>query len=355
MLENFFSPDTLQRVFLGNTLEDFIVAGGAFLVLLLVFKLLQAILFYRFKKLAEKTATAADDVFIEILRSIRPPFYSYLSFYLAMSFLELPGAFRKVINVILVVWAVYQVTLALQILIDYLLHGRLKDAAAASNREALKVLGKVLKGILWTIGVLFILSNVGIDVTSFIAGLGIGGVAVALALQNILSDLFSSFAIFFDKPFEVGDFVVVGENLGVVERIGIKTTRLRALQGEEIVISNRELTSVRIQNFKKMKERRVAFSFGVTYDTPIEKLKEIPQIIKEIITAEELARFSRAHFNKFDDSALNFEVVYYVQTADYDKYMDINQDIHLKVKEAFDKRKISMAFPTRTIYLEREN
>jgi small-conductance mechanosensitive channel len=197
-----------------------------------------------------------------------------------------------------------------------------------------------------------VLSNAGVDITSLIAGLGIGGIAVALALQNVLSDLFSSFAIHFDKPFLVGDFIIVGDQMGVVEKIGIKTTRIRALQGEELVFANKELTDAHIQNFKKMRERRVVFSIGVLYETPQKHLQEISWLLRSIIEKQEQVRFDRAHFARFDASALTFEVVYYVLSDEYTTYMDIQQQINFAILEAFSARHISMAYPTQTVYLQ---
>ena len=197
------------------------------------------------------------------------------------------------------------------------------------------------------------LSNLGINVTSLVAGLGVGGIAIAFALQNILNDLFSSFAIYFDKPFVVGDFIKIGEHAGTVEKVGIKTTRIRSTTGEELIISNRELTSARVQNFKRLNERRSIFTIGVVYETTAEKLRRIPSIIQTIIESQSLNRFDRVHFKTFGDFSLNFEVSYYVQTTDYKKFMDTQEIVNLKIVEAFEKEGISMAYPTQTIYLEK--
>jgi len=196
-----------------------------------------------------------------------------------------------------------------------------------------------------------VLSNLGVNITSLVAGLGIGGLAIALALQSVLSDLFSSFSIYFDKPFQVGDYIIVGKHSGTVEKIGIKSTRIRASQGEEIVISNQELTSARVQNFKKLKERRNTTSIGVTYETSTDKLKKIPDIIKYIIEEEKNARFDRVYFTTFADSALVFDLVYYVKSDAYSVYLETQQNINFKIKEAFEKEGIDMAYPTQTIYL----
>ena len=200
-------------------------------------------------------------------------------------------------------------------------------------------------------GLLLILSNLGFDITTLIASLGIGGVAIALAVQSILSDLFNSLSIYVDKPFTVGDFIIVGDHMGTVQKIGLKTTRIQALQGEEIVISNSELTSSRVRNFKQMQKRRIVFAFGVTYDTSTEKVKKIPEMVKNAIDPLEKAEYDRAHFKNFGDSSLDFEVVYYVLTGDYTEYMDIQQSINLRIMEEFEKEGIEMAFPTRTVHL----
>jgi len=354
MFSSYFQMPFWGTLFLGNTLKQYVFAAVGFLVFLLIFKVLQALIIHRLKAMAQKTVTDIDDTLIEIVNILKPPFYSFLAFYLAVQFLTLEAFVQKFINAALIILITAQIVIAAQILIDYLARrsmGKERDKGARAAVGVIKILVKV--GI-WIGGVLTILSNLGINITSLIAGLGIGGIAVALALQNILSDLFSSFSIFFDKPFEVGDFVIVGEHMGIVEKIGIKTTRLRALQGEEIVIANRELTSARIQNFKKMSERRVVFTFGVTYETPSTQLKTIPETVKKIIASIELVRFDRAHFKQFDDSALTFEVVYHVGVADYNQYMDVQQEINLRLKDALEQQSVSMAYPTQTVYLRKE-
>ena len=206
---------------------------------------------------------------------------------------------------------------------------------------------------LWAFGGIFILSNLGIEITSLIAGLGIGGIAVAFALQGILSDLFSSFSIYFDKPFRIGDFIVIGDNMGTVERIGIKTTRIRTLQGEELVVSNAELTTTRVQNYKKMQNRRIVFQLGVTYETPEEKVKAIPELLRTVITDIKGVRLDRAHFASYGDSALIFEVVYFVESGDYNQYMDLQQSINFGIMEVFGKEGIEFAYPTQTLYLKK--
>ncbi len=351
---SFLDNPFLQYEILGNTLKDFGFAVLAFLLFLVIFKMLQVVIIHRLKKIAEKTPTDIDDTLVDIANTLRPPFYSFLAFYLAVQLLSLEAFVQKFINALLIVWVTAQVVIAVQILIDYLAAKNLRQEEDKGSRAAVGAIKVLAKTLIWAAGLLMILSNLGVNITSLVAGLGIGGIAVALALQNILADLFSSFSIYFDKPFQLGDFIIVGEHMGVVEKIGIKTTRLRALQGEEIVIANRELTSARVQNFKKMEERRVVFSLGVAYETPSEKLKGIPGIIKNIIDSIDTARYDRAHFKQFDDSALTFEVVYYVGEADYSKYMDIQQEMNLRIKEELEKLQVEMAYPTRTLYIRKE-
>ncbi|KKT90265.1 MAG: MscS Mechanosensitive ion channel [Candidatus Jorgensenbacteria bacterium GW2011_GWA2_45_13] len=351
LLHSLFPSAVWEISFWGNSLGAYVSVVVVFLAFVIIFKIFQSAVLGALKRFAERTKTTLDDLFVRIIRSFHPPFYLFLAFYVALQFLSVSSFVGRAIDIILLIWVVYQIVLAVQIVLDFVIRRKQSFEEDAGAKNILDIGGNILKWILWIFGALFVLSNLGVEITSLIAGLGIGGVAVAFALQNILSDLFSSFAIYLDKPFQVGDFIIVGTYSGVVERIGIKTTRIRALQGEEVVISNRELTSVRVQNFKKLKERRVVFLFGVAYETPNEKVKKIPSIIQEIVEGVEGARFDRSHFQSFDDSALLFETVYFIESNDYTKYMDIQQAVNLGVKEVFEKEEIAMAYPTQTIYL----
>ena len=209
----------------------------------------------------------------------------------------------------------------------------------------------VLTIIFWIIGLIFLFDNFGFNVTAVLTGLGVGGIAIALAAQTILGDLFNYFVIFFDKPFEVGDFIIVDDKLGVVEFIGLKTTRLKSLGGEQIIFSNSNLTSSRVHNYKRMNERRILFNFNVEYSTTLKKLEAIPEIIRAIVERQKLTRFDRAHFKAYGDSGLNFEIVYYTLDPDYNKYMDIQQAINLNIFKEFQARDIRFAFPTYSVHL----
>jgi small-conductance mechanosensitive channel len=341
--------------YFGNTLNDYATALGVFVGLLIFFALFQKILLGKLKKIAEDTKSDVDDELIQIVRTIKPPFYSFLAFYLSLGFLLVNAFLKNVINAILIVWFVFQIITALQILINFIVRKRF-SSEDTQVKTAVNAVSMIMKIALWTIALLLILSNLGVNITSLVAGLGIGGIAVAMALNNILKDLFDSFAIYFDKPFLVGDFIAAGSDIkGTVEKIGLKTTRLKAPQGEEIVVANSKLTAAKIQNFRKLEERRVTFSLGVAYETPTGKLKKIPKILKEIIEPKRGARFDRAHFTKFADFALVFDVVYFVESSEYQTYLDINQKINFEIKEEFEKEGISMAYPTQTLFVEKKS
>lgn len=353
-IQQFFMMPFWQNEYLSNTLCDYATASAVFVGLFAFFALFQRIVLGKLKKIAEDTKSDIDDELIKIVRTVKPPFYSFLAFYLALGLLVLHPFLKSVINAVLIVWFVFQMITALQILINYVVRKRFSEEDT-QVRTAVNAVSMVMKIALWTIALLLILSNLGVNITSLIAGLGIGGIAIAMALKNILGDLFDSFAIYFDKPFLVGDFIAAGDTKGTVEKIGLKTTRIRAPQGEEIVISNSKLTSAKIQNFKKLKERRISFSLGVAYETSSDDIKKIPDIIEKIIEPKKSTRFDRAYFTKFADFALVFDVVYTVESSDYQTYLDINQAINFEIKEAFEKEGISMAYPTQTIYIEKKD
>lgn len=212
----------------------------------------------------------------------------------------------------------------------------------------------VLKAIVWFMGAVLLLDNLGYNVATILAGMGIGGIAIALAAQNILGDLFSYFVIFFDKPFEIGDFVNAEGKSGTVEYIGIRTTRIRSISGEEVVLSNTKLTGNALHNYKRMQRRRIAFSTGVTYQTSADQLKKIPSIMEEAVRRQETLSFDRAHLASFGDFSINFETVYFVDSADYMVHMDAQQAVLQYIFEAFEKENIQFAYPTQTLFLENQ-
>ncbi|MEE8564853.1 MAG: mechanosensitive ion channel family protein, partial [Candidatus Thermoplasmatota archaeon] len=309
-----------------------------------------------FTRWAKKTKTKLDD---EILRNIKKPIYFFvilIGTYSALETLTILDNYSEALAFIFtiaeILLATFIVTRVVNVVIAWYAEKRPKKEM---SEHILFILKKIINGIIYLFAFLIILYVLNIDLSGVVIGLGVGGIAIAFALQNVLSDAFSAFSIYFDKPFEIGDYIVVGEYSGTVKKIGIKSTRVQLLQGEELVLANSVLTSTSVRNFKKLKKRRASFSFGVTYDTPSKKLKIIPDIVKEIIEKNEILEVLRIHFKEFGDFSLNFEVVYYIRNKDYTVYMDVQQEINFAIKEAFEKEGIEMAFPTQTIFLNKEN
>lgn len=341
---------------LGNTVFDYLIAFLFFLALYIAFKLFKSVVLARLNILAKKTETDFDDEIIKILENISPFFYFVLAVYFPLMMLNIGDVFERWVFVVLVIVLIYQVVHVVQNVLSFALEswaskvdGK-RERAVKTTFQGIRI---VVGIVVWVVGALLILSNLGVNVTSLVASLGIGGIAIALAAQNVLSDMFSSFSIYLDKPFVVGDFIVIGADSGTVKKIGIKTTRIESLQGEEIVVSNKELTTVRVQNFKKLKKRRILMNIGIVYDTDLKKMKRVNFLIEEAVKAVKMAEFARSHFSKFGDFSLIFEVVYYVLSPEYSDYMDVNQTIGFAIKESFEKKKIQMAFPTQTIHIEK--
>ena len=332
---------------------SYVLVAGIFIVGWAVLWGAKKFLVGKLVTLAGNTEGDLDDALVSILDTINPVVLGAAALAFAVQFAHLPAPATKAVSAIFLIALVYQVSVGVARVVDVAIQKKQGKKVHAGQKAAVSFLSTAIKWIIWALGGLMILSNLGVDITALIAGLGIGGVAIALALQNILSDLFASFSIYFDKPFEVGDFIIVGSEMGTVEKIGIKTTRLRALQGEEIVISNAELTTARIQNFKKMRERRVVVQLGVLYETPHELLKEIPGLIKEAFSGVENVRFDRANLASYGDFSINFELVYYVLSGDYNEYMNINERALLDIKAAFDAKGVTFAYPTQTLYINK--
>jgi small-conductance mechanosensitive channel len=344
-------PDLGDWTLLGSTRTQWVVAAAVFLATTLVGRLAVSYALARVASLARRTRNDVDDLVAELLRKTKTFFVLIVALWLASESLQLDaridsGLERLVLIGLLVqaaFWGSGVVTYALD---RYRRHQLEVDPGGATAIGAMSFVGRAL---VWSVVVLLVLDNLGVDVTALVTGLGIGGVAVALALQNVLSDLFGSLSIVLDRPFVVGDFVVVGDVMGTVEHVGLKTTRLRSLSGEQLVISNSDLLGSRIRNFQRMSERRAVFQLGVTYETPVEKLRAIPEIIRAAVQAQPQTRFDRSHFKSYGAFSLDFETVYYVLTPDYNAYMDTQQAINLEVCRCFEVEEIEFAYPTQTI------
>lgn len=349
--------DLLDRTFYGNPLSAWLVALTIAIAVFAGARLVVRNLIKGISVLSQRTDTMLDDLMGELLKSTRGFVFLFLALYGAALVLVLPPMLEDLVRKAFILALFLQTALwgsrTITFFVRYYRDRQAAvDPAAATSLSALGFVGRIA---LWAVILLLALDNLGVDVTALMAGLGIGGVAVALAVQNILGDLFASLSIVLDKPFVLGDFIIVGDLLGTVEHVGLKTTRVRALSGEQLVFSNSDLLESRIRNFKRMYERRILFSFGVLYQTPHEMLARIPGMVREIIEARENARFDRAHFKRFGDSSLDFEVVYYVQVPDYTVYMDTQQAINLAIVRRFEEEAIEFAYPTRTLYVNMES
>lgn len=342
----------MNQLILGNSPGLWAAAVTVTLVLVTVLLAVKRILVQRLQQMSQNTATYLDDVLARVLAVTSPLVVAVVAVYAGSLLLVLPAETATLLRSVLVIAAFLQIALwgsrGIRVWLEhYMASKRQSDAASAT---VISVLGLVARIAVWSVVVLLIADNLGFDITALVAGLGIGGVAIALAVQNVLGDIFASVSIALDKPFVIGDFIVVGDMLGTVEYIGIKTTRLRSLSGEQLVISNSDLLSTRIRNYKRMFERRVVQTIGVVYQTPVEQVEAIPDILRAAVESRQGARFDRAHFAAFGESALVFEMVYFVCSPDYNTYMDIQQAINRRILMEFRQRGLEFAYPTRTVF-----
>jgi small-conductance mechanosensitive channel len=344
----------LEHSYFGNTVLSYLTSLAILLGGMAAIYVFKRYILSRLKKLAESSATNLDDLLVKAIERTLVPILYFGVLYASVHTLSLSKDFERGFNIAAIVLITILAVRTLTAAVHHLLRTYSKASSGSEEGEKqLKGIGGLLNFVIWVLALLFLLDNMGVQISAVVAGLGIGGIAVALAAQAVLGDLFSYFVIFFDKPFAVGDFIVVGDKMGVVENVGIKTTRLRALGGEQLVFSNTDLTNSRVHNFKKMERRRIVFKLGVTYQTSSEKLRRIPQMVKDIILSQAEAEFDRGHFASYGDFSLNFEFVYYVIGADYAKYMDVQQAINLAVFEAFEKEGIEFAYPSQTLFVNK--
>ncbi len=347
---------SLDFVILGMPLRTWllglVITAVTFLVLILLKRSLLRRLLEKARRISEGAVQCVQG-FIDRTHGL---FLLIISLYAGSLALDLSARETNFISLVVVLALLVQAGIWGGWLISFWVEGRVRkeETPAPPTGTGMGAIGFLLRLALWALIVLVALDNLGINITALVAGLGIGGIAIALAVQNILGDLLASLSISLDKPFVVGDFIIVDDYMGNVEHIGVKTTRLRSLSGEQLIFPNSGLLNSRIRNYKRMTERRAVFVFGVVYQTPSEKLKRIPGMVREIIEAQEQTRFDRAHFKNYGDFSLNFEVVYYVLVSDYGVYMDLQQTINLELYERFEKENIEFAYPTHTVYMKKE-
>ena len=339
---------------LGFSVVNLATAIAATLLAYVVMSLALRFALSRLSKIAQRTTTRLDDVLVEVLSGTSHWLIVLVALLIGLGMLDLPDRWVGRVSQLWFLALALQVALWANRVVTIMLRQYAQRHAVSTTNSvsaAATLLSWGLRTLLWSIVVLAMLSNVGVNITAFIASLGVGGIAVALAAQNILGDLFASVAIAADKPFEVGDFIVFGSVAGSVEVVGIKTTRIRSIGGEQIVMSNTELLKQTVSNYKRLMERRIVFSFGVTYDTSADQAEEIPRIVKRAVEASPQLRFDRAHFKAFGESSLDFEVVYIVLDPGYGPYMDEQQRVNLVLMRELAARGIEFAFPTRTLHV----
>lgn len=346
--------ELLQRKYLHNTVEDYLIVAGILLVGGVILRLFKSIVLKRLRKWAEKTETTLDDIAVRGIEKFLLPILNLGLIYYALSYLHLSKTVEKWVASSAAVVLTYYLIRILTSMIRQLLEAYVKNQENGDVKvKQLRGITVVFNIVIWCIGLVLLFDNLGYNVTAIVTGLGIGGIAIALAAQNILGDLFNYFVIFFDRPVEIGDFIVVNDKKGTVEHIGLKTTRIRSLSGEQLVMANSSLTGSWIHNFKRMERRRIVFSVGIEYETPYELVKQVSQILKDVVQEQSRVTFDRAHFAAFGNFSLNYEVVYFVETGEYNDYMDIQQTINLRIFEEFSKRGIQFAYPTQKVFVEK--
>ena len=336
-----------NTVLMGNTLYDYALAICTFIAVIVAVTIVQRLIISRINKYFPDTEEVIDlsDILHSFKRRLLPITY-FVAVYSATYFLKLPAIFTKIVDKVIIIFVAVFVILFVTDTVRIL--------CLMPKKSGVKIPGgmiSIFQAIAWIMGILFIFANLGYNVSSFITGLGIGGVAIALASPAILGDLFNYFVIIFDKPFGIGDTIQIDSMQGTVEYIGVKSTRIRSITGEQLLISNTDLTKSRLQNFKNMKKRRNLSVIGVEYSTSPDKLKMLPEIMKKAVQSVPETEFSRVHFSEFGASSLNFELAYFVLSSDYSKYIDTVQKVNYAIFDALSAEGIAFAFPSQTIYI----
>ena len=339
----------LQLEYLEKFGIPLLVALGVYIAL----EIIRRVILTRVRKMSLKTDILLDDLVVAILDQTKRFFILATSLFVGLHFLGLSKQhYAYAVKAYIIIFAIQTIIWGREGITSWAEFTILKKHNDPSVRTSLGFVSILLKFIFIVLVLLLALDNLGADVTTFIAGLGVGGIAIALATQNILGDLFSSLSIVMDKPFVIGDFISLGDWVGTIEHIGLKTTRIRSLTGEQITISNSDLVSSRVRNFKRMTERRIVFQLGVTYQTKRENLLRAPELLRSVIEQQDGVRFDRAHFFRYGASSLDFETVYWVLSPDYNEYADIHQKILYKIHQVFEENELEFAYPTQTLHIE---
>jgi small-conductance mechanosensitive channel len=336
-----------------NTGSTWLTAGALFISLMAGVAITRYFASRYLSTYASRTRTQVDDIIVLLVDKTNLVIIAIVAMFLAEKTLIMPEKLSQTMRIVAVSAVFLQIALWGNAIINFFLSEAIQRAGQQEvNISARRAIAFLSRFVLWLLVFTLLLENLGVKLSPLLTGIGIGGVAIALAIQNILGDLFCYVAIILDKPFIAGDFLVIDDFMGTVERIGLKTTRIRSLTGELLILANHDLVNSRVRNYKTMQERRVVFKFGVTYDTPLGNLKKIPELVKSIYDSLQNVRLDRVHFAQFGDFSLNYEVAYYILSGDYNMYMDIQQEIGLMLIHAFGKESIDFAFPTQSLYVQ---
>jgi small-conductance mechanosensitive channel len=348
----------LDMSFYGNTVREWLIAVGILILSYAVLYMLLRVLIRRLALAALKTRNDVDDFLTGLFQETKTFFSFAVGLYIAAQFLTLSDQVSHIIYTLLVLASLAQVGFWSMSIVNYLVRTRItieEREGDVEEKTTLSALGLVIKIVIWSIVSLLILENLtGVRVDTLIASLGIGGIAVALAVQNILGDLFSALTIALDKPFVIDDFINVGEYSGAVEHVGLKSTRLRSLTGEQLVFSNSDLLGSRLRNYKRMQRRRIAFSLGVTYQTPHAKLVRIPDMVREIIEGRPEVTYDRTNLSSLGDSAIQYDIVYFMEKPDFMLYVETHESINLEILRRFEEEGIEFAYPTQTLFVAKD-
>lgn len=341
----------LDHMIFGNSLLQWSIALGVTSLVLMLTVIVRRLAHKRYAMLIQTEQLELLELPLQLASTTSILFLLVLGLFIGSTTLELGDHAQRILLTVLTIAIFWQT--ALWASTAALAWIELKQKQSPTTDRAavgtLNIIGIVIRVLIWSIAMLLTLDNLGVNVTALIAGMGIGGIAIALAVQNVLGDLLASLSIALDKPFVLGDFLVLDDFMGSVEYIGIKSVRLRSLSGEQLILSNTDLLASRLRNFGRMHERRVVFSIGVTYDTSRDALQKIPTTIGDIIKAQSNVRFDRCHLAKFGSYSIDFECVYYVSSAEYNTYMDTQQEINLRIHEAFERAAVEFAYPTQRL------
>lgn len=340
----------LSREYFGNAVSAYALAAATFVAVLWGFLIARRIFINRLHALAKLTATHLDDLIVEMLEKVKAPECYVVAFYLALRPLDIHARFDRGLHIVVVALVAYRIVTMLQAAVAYGVEKMiLAEESDVAHRDTAQTVTYAAQGFIWVGAFLFVLSNLGFNVTSMVAGLGISGIAVALAAQAVLGDLFAAVAIYLDKPFVVGDAIKVGDLVGTVEHIGVKTTRVRSLTGELLVFPNSTLTGARIQNFQQMNERRSLIAFSLPGDTSPSILRKVPGHGRSAVGKANGARLERAHLSGVREGSIEFELVFYVRGMDYNVFMDAQEAVLLDLLESLRLEGVAITGPARRV------